>query len=269
MNNTRRPAVAGLFYPKDREDLRETLSHLCDDARNLVNKPRAVLAPHAGYPYSGRIACKVYKSVVAHFERFIILGPNHRAVGHPLAIYNGDWWETPLGYVKVDREISEEMVGHPLFSYDNTAHSYEHSIEVHIPFLQYLSDKEISIVPVCVGDIGYSEAVEAGDFLAEVIKDKNSLIIISSDMSHYVPEETARKDDEILIKAMEDLNTEELYVKAMTYGISMCGLLPAVVGIEAAKKLGAERGVLVDYGTSGDATGDYESVVGYCGMVFV
>ncbi len=269
MNNIRRPAVAGLFYPKDREDLRETLSGICKEINTFSYKPYAILSPHAGYVYSGKIACKVYSCAVSDFEKFIILGPNHRSVGHPLALYNGDEWETPLGFVSVNREISEEIVSHPLFSYDNMAHSYEHSIEVQLPFLQYLLGKNISIVPICVGDIGYSEAVEAGHFLAEIIKDKNYLIVISSDMSHYVPEETAKKNDEILIKAMESLNTEELYVKAMTYGISMCGLLPAVIGIEASKKLGAEKGILIDYGTSGDTTGDYESVVGYCGMVFI
>ncbi len=267
MSNIRRPAVAGLFYPKDREELWESLEGICGSRREIYD-PKAVLSPHAGYIYSGKVAGGLFSSIRIK-STAVILGPNHRSVGHPLALYNGDLWETPLGNVRIDRDISEELALHPLFSYDNIAHAYEHSIEVQIPFLQYISEGKISIVPVCVGDIGYNEAVEAGRVIAEVIKGKDAFIIISSDMSHYVPDETARKEDEILIKAMEDMNTEELYTKAMTYGISMCGLLPAVIGIEASKLLGAEKGILIDYKTSGDATGDYESVVGYCSMVFV
>ena len=266
MSDIRRPAVAGLFYPKERDKLKEVLAGLCIKSEDTYNV-KAVLSPHAGYVYSGRIACKLFSSIEIK-ERVVILGPNHRSVGHPLALYKGEAWETPLGIVYIDREISEELTAHPLFSYDNMAHLYAHSIEVQIPFLQYIYGGRIYIVPICVGDIGYNEAVDAGIALGEALKDKDALILISSDMSHYVPEETARKDDEILIKAMESLNTEELYAKAMSYGISMCGLLPAVIGIEASKVLGSEKGILLEYTTSGEVTGDYESVVGYCSMVF-
>ncbi len=267
MSNFRRPVVAGLFYPKDREELWETLESICGVRKEKYN-PKAILSPHAGYIYSGRVACGLFSSIKIK-KTAILIGPNHRSVGHPLALYNGEIWETPLGNVSINTEISDKLAMHPLFSYDNIAHAYEHSIEVQIPFLQYISEGRISIVPICVGDIGYNEAVEAGKVLADVLEGRDAFIVISSDMSHYVPDEVARKEDGVLIRAMENMNTEELYTKAITYGISMCGLLPAVIGIEASKLLGAERGVLVDYATSGEVTGDYESVVGYCSMVFV
>ncbi|MDQ7082930.1 MAG: AmmeMemoRadiSam system protein B [Aquificota bacterium] len=112
-------------------------------------------------------------------------------------------------------------------------------------------------------------AKDFGIYLGEVLKGKEALIVISSDMSHYISAEEASKKDRILISAMERLATDELYFKRVQYNITMCGFIPAVVGIEAAKVLGARQGVLIDYTNSGEVTGDHERVVAYAGMVFV
>ncbi|NPB07521.1 MAG: AmmeMemoRadiSam system protein B [Aquificae bacterium] len=264
----RKPAVAGTFYPAAREELRYLMDLLCGEEVREKIRPKAVLVPHAGYIYSGKTACEVYKRIEIP-ERVVLLGPNHTGYGEPISVYSGDAWQTPFGTVEIDRELREEVLRYPYARADEFAHLYEHSLEVQVPFLQRYARGEFRILPIVLAFLEYELAKDFGRFLGEVLKDKEALVVISSDMSHYVSAEEARKKDEILISAMERLNTEELYFKALQYNITMCGVVPAVVGIEAAKVLGATRGVVVDYSNSGDTTGDYSQVVAYLGMVFV
>jgi len=169
----------------------------------------------------------------------------------------------------VDEELRSKVLSYPYAEPDEYAHLYEHSLEVQIPFLQRYAKREFKILPIVLAFLEYEVARDFGRFLGEVLKGEDALIVISSDMSHYIPADEAKKKDEILISAMERLNTEELYFKAVQYNITMCGVVPAVVGIEAAKVLGAKRGVVVDYSNSGDTTGDYSQVVAYLGMLFL
>jgi len=264
----RRPAVAGTFYPAVREELRHLMDLLCGEEVKEKIRPKAVLVPHAGYIYSGKTACEVYKRIEIP-ERVVLLGPNHTGYGEPISVYNGNAWQTPFGIVKIDETLREEVLRYPYAKPDEFAHLYEHSLEVQVPFLQRYARKEFKILPVVLSFLEYEIARDFGRYLGEVLRNKEALIVISSDMSHYISAEEARRKDEILISAMERLNTEELYFKALQYNITMCGVVPAVVGIEAAKVLGATRGVVVDYSNSGDTTGDYSQVVAYLGMVFV
>ncbi|GAB6066441.1 AmmeMemoRadiSam system protein B [Aquifex pyrophilus] len=264
----RTPAVAGTFYPSRREELEKLINLLCGEEPKEKIKAKAVLVPHAGYIYSGRTACEVYKSVEIP-EHVVLLGPNHTGYGEPISVYSGDAWETPFGYVEIDKSLREEVLKFPYAKQDEYAHLYEHSLEVQLPFLQRYAKREFKILPIVLAFIDYEVAKSFGRFLGEVLKGKDALIVISSDMSHYIPADEARKKDEILISAMERLNTEELYFKAVQYNITMCGVVPAVVGIEAAKVLGATKGVVIDYTNSGVVTGDYSQVVAYLGMVFL
>ncbi|MDQ7081714.1 MAG: AmmeMemoRadiSam system protein B [Aquificota bacterium] len=224
--------------------------------------------PHAGYVYSGRTACRVYSRVRIP-ERVVLLGPNHTGMGADVSVYSGDVWETPFGDVEVDGDLREILLGTGLFKADELAHLYEHSLEVQLPFLLRYAETPFSILPVVLGHLDYEKARTLGRFLGEKLKDAPALIVISSDMSHYINAEEARRKDRILISAMERLATDELYFKAVQYNITMCGFIPAVVGIEAVKVLGARQGVLIDYTNSGEVTGDYERVVAYAGMMFV
>ncbi len=263
----RKPAVAGLFYPSDRAELKKLLSELCGEEPPEKLKVKAVLVPHAGYVYSGRTACDVYKRIEIP-KRVLLLGTNHTGNGGVISVYSGQAWETPFGFVEIDPELREEVLVHPLVEAEDMAHLYEHSLEVQVPFLQRYGSNP-KILPIVISHLNYETAKEFGRFLGNTIIDKEVLVVISSDMSHYEEAQEARRKDEILISAMERLATDELYYKALQYDISMCGFIPAVVGIEAAKVLGARRGMVIDYSNSGETTGDFTKVVAYLGMVFV
>ena len=264
----RKPAVAGLFYPKEKEELKRLIDLLCGKEPERKEKPKAILVPHAGYIYSGKTACEVYKRVEIP-QKVILLGPNHTGYGESISVYSGDAWETPFGVVEIDEELREKVLKFPEAKPDEYAHIYEHSLEVQIPFLQRYAKREFKILPIVISFIPYELAKDFGRFLGETLKGEDALIVISSDMSHYVSADEARKKDEILISAMERLNTEELYFKAIQYNITMCGFIPAVVGIEASKVLGVKKGIVVDYSNSGETTGDYSKVVAYLGMMFI
>ncbi len=263
----RKPAVAGLFYPSDRRELKEILSTLCGEEPQRKIEAKAILVPHAGYVYSGRTACDVYKRVRIP-EKVVLLGTNHTGQGGAISIYSGDAWESPFGLITVDSELRRLILEHPLAELEDMAHLYEHSLEVQIPFLQKYG-RNPSILPIVISHLNYESAKDFGRFLGAVLSGQDALIVISSDMSHYIDAEEARRKDEILISAMEKLSTDELYYKVVQYNITMCGFIPAVVGIEAAKFLGASRGLVVDYSNSGEITGDFTRVVAYLGMLFL
>lgn len=264
----RKPAVAGTFYPREKEELEHLMDLLCGSEHREKIKAKSILVPHAGYIYSGKTACQVYKKVNLP-SRVILLGPNHTGYGEPISVYSGDAWETPYGIVEIDKELREKILEFPYAKADELAHLYEHSLEVQIPFIQKYSKTGFKILPIVVAFTEYEIAREFGRFLGETLKDKDLLIVISTDMSHYIPADEAKRKDEILISAMERLNTEELYFKALQYNITMCGVIPAVIGIEAVKVLGATKGIVVDYSNSGEVNGDFSKVVAYLGMIFV
>ncbi len=264
----RRPSVAGSFYPADLKELRALLDDLCGSEAPEKLQAKAVLVPHAGLLYSGRIACAVYKRVEIP-DRILLLGPNHTGFGPDVSVYRGEAWETPFGEVPVDGEFVEAILRHPVAEADQSAHLYEHSLEVQLPFLQRYALRAFRIVPIVMKFVNYDRAQVLGTFLGNLLREKPALVVISSDMSHYVSARRAEERDRLLISAMERLLTEELYFKRIQYNISMCGFIPAVTGIEAARVLGAKRGILVEYGHSGEVTGDEENVVAYAGMIFI
>jgi AmmeMemoRadiSam system protein B len=265
----REPAVAGQFYPASPAELEAVLRELCPQTEEKI-AARAVIVPHAGYIYSGRIAAETYARVVIP-ETNVIMGPNHTGLGSPASVYPGGVWITPLGEVPVNERLTAELIKREPYEPDTTAHIYEHSLEVQVPFLQFCSGfKEgLSIAPIVFQHIPYSECVKAGNALAEAIAEvePDSLIVISTDFSHYVDQETAKILDSLAIEAILKLEPEELYRRVHAYNITMCGVIPATVGIIAAKLLGARNAELIRYGTSGDVNGDYSHVVGYAGIV--
>ncbi len=263
----RYPAVAGQFYPGTVEELRLFLDSFCRRELPKV-KAKAVIVPHAGYIYSGKVAGEAYSRVEIPAD-CVVMGPNHTGLGKPASVFPEGVWLTPLGEVPVNREIAYELVERYPFEADTTAHIYEHSLEVQVPFLQHCSGyrEDLSIVPVVFQHLSYSDCVSAGEALAEVLEERDALIVISTDFSHYVSQQMAEKLDSLAIDAILNLDPEELYRRVHSYNISMCGVIPATVGITAAKLLGAKSSELVMYRTSGDVTGDYSQVVGYAGII--
>lgn len=263
----RKPVVAGQFYPAQATQLREMIQGMVDEK---VEKEDVVglVSPHAGYIYSGPVAGAVI-SRVKFKDTFIILGPNHSGMGKPLSIMTEGTWETPLGPVEIDSELAKQILAASRhLEEDSKAHEHEHSIEVQIPFLQYFK-KDIQFVPITLAYSSGATFKEIGKEIAQAVKDLNreAVIIASSDMTHYEPQESARQKDNKAIEAILELNEDELLRRVDELNISMCGYAPTAALITAAKELGATRAELVRYQTSGDTTGDYSTVVGYAGII--
>jgi AmmeMemoRadiSam system protein B len=261
----REPAVAGRFYTDDPR----ALAREVDD---LLAAPRArapalgVVAPHAGYVYSGGIAGAVYASVALP-PRAIVLGPNHTGLGRPAALWPaGGGWGTPLGLVPVDAGLTEALASGPGIELDRAAHLREHSLEVQLPFLQR-ARQDVAIAALCLGPLDLAACEEVGRTVAAAAREAGALVVASSDMSHYVTAEVAREKDQLAIDRILALDPEGLHRTVRRERISMCGVIPATVMLFAARALGATRAELVRYGNSGDVSGDQRHVVGYAGLV--
>lgn len=263
----RRPAFAGQFYPQTEASLRKMLSGLIEPVSEKQDAI-GVIMPHAGYVYSGYVAGATISKVELK-KTAVILGTNHTGRGEKFSIMTNGSWMTPLGEVKIDSEIAESILKESsLLKDDALAHMYEHSIEVELPFLQYLK-KDIRIVPIVISEGKLSEYQKLGEEIADGFKKigRSGLFIASTDMTHYESKESAQEKDRLAIDAISDMNEEKLFNVVKENDLSMCGLPAACVLISACKKLGAKKAGLVKYQTSGDISGDYSSVVGYAGMV--
>ncbi len=264
----RKPAVAGYFYPKDPLRLLEMIQHICPKTTAKPTEAIAVVSPHAGYVYSGYAACEVYSRIIIP-ENIVILGPNHTGVGAPISIMAQGVWETPLGEVPINQELAEEILSRCSYAEaDATAHLAEHSIEVQIPLIQYFR-REIKIVPIVIGTRNFTACTELGLAIAQSVMESNErvLLVASTDFTHYEPQHSAVKKDELAISAILKLNPAELYKVVNEYDITMCGVMPTVSVLTAAIELGATKAELVKYMTSGDVSGDYQQVVGYAGII--
>lgn len=265
----REPVVAGQFYPADPAALlREIQSYLPPPESMLPAK--ALIAPHAGYMYSGPVAGAVYRAV-RPANRVIALGPNHTGRGLPLSLSPAGEWRTPLGAVAVDNDLNERLQKEcPDLRQDRSAHAHEHSLEVQLPFLQVLAPG-FRFSGICVGTADYSALEALGHSLARVIRsvDEPILVVCSSDMNHYESAETASRKDRMAIEKMQQVDARGLYQVVIDEDISMCGFAPAVSVLTACRDLGASAGHLIKYANSGDVNRDYERVVGYAGLAIV
>ncbi len=266
METVREPVVAGQFYPGRKEALEKMLAGLTEEAKK--EDAIGAMSPHAGYIYSGSVAGKVM-SRLARRDVFIIIGPNHTGRGVPASVFPGGKWRTPLGLVDVDHDMAKGLIKNSgIFEADEAAHAYEHSIEVQIPFLQYLM-KDLKIVPIVIGSMDMRSLKQAGAEIAETAKKRGAsfTIIASSDMTHYETQREAEKKDKAALSAILELDENKLAEKVSGMNISMCGVSPVIVMLSAVKKCGAKEAELIDYKTSGDSSGDYSSVVGYGGVI--
>jgi AmmeMemoRadiSam system protein B len=276
----RRPTQAGAFYEGDAEALKTQiencfLQELGPKKHPEVNKngPRKIIGlicPHAGYMYSGAVAANAYYELAQDGkpDTVVILGPNHTGYGSGLALMNEGIWRTPLGDVEIDGETANNIVQETrLVDVDDLAHRFEHSIEVQLPFLQYLYGSEFKFVPICFQMQDLSSAVEIGMALVEVLSSKNAVVIASSDMTHYEPQKNAEAKDLEALKAVEALDEKMFYSIIRTRNVTACGYGPIAAVITVAKGLGAKARLLC-YKSSGDVTGDYSNVVGYAAVSF-
>jgi len=264
---TRNPAVAGYFYPGSELELKTMLEELVDLNREKA-EALAVVVPHAGYMYSGQVAGAVYSSVKLP-DRVILLGPDHRAATSRFALAPEGTWSTPLGEVRIDSDLAQSILNRAEWGSDDPqAHEQEHSLEVQLPFLQYLNPN-VSIVPISHTYFAdFAQLKDLGEAIAHSVRECEDpvLILASTDMSHQVSQETAREKDFLAIERILELDPQGLYDVVKAERISMCGFQATTAALVAASVLGAESAELIQYRTSGDVTGDFSSVVGYAGI---
>ena len=265
----RSPVVAGQFYPSDPQALKKMIASFGIKIPKDRQKAIACILPHAGYIYSGKVAAKALAEIDIGTS-CIILGPNHTGTGAPYSLVREGTWKTPLGSVPIDTELADRLLKNSKYlEEDEVAHAYEHSIEVELPLIQEIGRTDFSLVPIILatGDnLVYKDIASA---IATAVQQSkyDVTIIASSDMTHYEPQEDANRKDKEAIEALLKLDPKELLEKIDRYQISMCGYIPAVIALMAAKILGAKKARLVAYQTSGDVTGDFSSVVGYASIV--
>jgi AmmeMemoRadiSam system protein B len=266
-STVRHPAVAGRFYPRDRDTLLEDLrSYLSPQA--AAAPALGCVAPHAGYVYSGAVAGAVFANVELP-RHCIVLCPNHTGKGRPLAIMSSGAWETPIGLVPIDAPLAEVLKKYlPLLTEDENAHHNEHAIEVELPFLQ-VRRPDLTFVPIALGTGQFDVLEKLGEAIAEAVRAQAEriMIVASSDMNHYENDAVTRVKDHKAIERMLALDAHGLFEVVMREHISMCGFGPAVAMLTAAKRLGATSAELIKYATSGDVSGDREMVVGYAGII--
>jgi AmmeMemoRadiSam system protein B len=262
----RQPAVAGAFYPRHPDSLQQELNGLVPAVEHR-HRLLACIAPHAGYVYSGAVAGQLFGHLDLP-ERIVVMGPNHTGMGAAVAVAPHSEWDTPLGPQPVDRDLAHRLEQRfPAASQDASAHWKEHSIEVQLPFLRQRRP-ELRVLPICIQHLGLEDCLLLGHALADVVTELGEPvgIVASSDMTHYKPDEVARAQDRKAIDAALARSPTELYETVHREGITMCGVVPATIALEAANRLGATDAHLVAYATSGDTSGDYSAVVGYAGI---
>jgi MEMO1 family protein len=262
----RDPAVAGLFYDADPA----VLGRQVDAFLGAAALPRApalgLLVPHAGYIYSGAVAGEVYGRVDVP-ARVIVLGPNHTGLGHAAAaLWPAGAWRSPLGDVPIDAELAADLAAAPGVAPDAVAHLREHSLEVHLPFLQR-ARPDVAVAPLCLSHLGWRACEALGEAVARTARARGALIVASSDMSHYLPAKRAEVVDRRALERVLALDPEGLYRVVHAESISMCGIIPATVMLVAARALGARRAELVRWAHSGMVNGDDDRVVGYAGVI--
>jgi len=261
----RYPAAIG-FYPGNKEELISLIKKFV--RKNEKIEAKAAIVPHAGYIYSGSVAGEIYSRIKTEKRTFLIAGPNHTGIGKKIAVSQEDWL-TPLGIVKT-KKFSELEI-------DETAHIYEHSIEVHLPFLQYLF-KNFEILPICLSHLSFKEIED----LAEKLISEEFFYIASSDFTHYGPIydyelfsgtqkeilEYVKEIDKKAIKFIEKLEAKKFYNFVLENHLTICGFIPITLILLIAKKIGAEKGILVKYSTSYEVTKN-SSFVTYAGILIV
>jgi AmmeMemoRadiSam system protein B len=279
--NIRKPAVAGAFYPSDRDELSrlidECFLHPLGPGKLPPSPPgsaRAVacVVPHAGYVYSGPVAAHSYLHVssLPDPELIVVVAPNHYGIGSGVSSYSGGVWETPLGRMKVDEDGAKRLAkAAGIVDFDPEAHRMEHSLEVQLPFLQKLYGDKVPFIPISLAFQDSETAVEVAKGVEEVLRGRRAVLIASSDFSHYEPADQAKRKDLALAADILSMNLGAFYSTLERLEVTACGFGAIATVMAAAKALGFRKGELLKYASSGDTTGDNSQVVGYGALRFV
>ena len=277
----RHPAVSGQFYPSDPIELSELVEACYAHKLGPGSLPPAppteaeavaVIAPHAGYVYSGPVAAHSYLHVssMRSPDLIVVVAPNHYGVGSGVSTFEEGEWVTPLGRMKVDAGASRRLVELcDLVSVDPAAHRLEHSLEVQLPFLQKLYGDRIPFLPVSLLFQDFETAAAVSEALATVVRGKRAVLVASSDLTHYETAESAREKDAALLREVVKMDVKGFYSTLERLNVTACGFGAIATGMLTAGALGLKRGELLKYASSGETSGDNVQVVGYGALRFV
>ena len=270
--NIRPPVVAGSFYPGNAGELRAYINDAFKKAPDVEIDGRiiGVISPHAGYIYSGQVAADMYKLLAGKkFDVVCIVAPSHQEGFRGVSIYSGDGYQTPLGVLKVDKELAKKLTkASPIIKSSISGHGAEHSLEVQLPFLQ-MAIGNFKLLPLVMGDQNFNTCTSLGKALAEVLKNENALIIASSDLSHFHKYDDAVELDNNLIRAVKYYDYLLLSRSLAAGKCEACGGGPVIAVMIAAQTLGVNKAQIIKYANSGDVTRDKSSVVGYMSGVLI
>lgn len=267
------PVASGTFYPGDPQRLRTEIAGCVGGdlgaPLGVLRSPVALILPHAGYRYSGAVAGAGYRALwrLGRPEAAIILGTNHTGLGGAITVGEAEAWETPLGSIPVDGRLAWEVAAALGAHQDDLPFAQEHSVEVHLPFLQHLF-LGIPFVPIVVQELGRAEAEAAGTALARAVSHRPFVILASTDFTHYEPDSVAHEKDEVALRAILDLDLSTFLALVGKRRITICGVGAIALLLAAAQELGLRRTQLLSYRTSGDVGGPRDRVVGYAAVLF-
>jgi len=268
MMASREPAVAGAFYPDDKDQLNEMLDSFLNKAEfpEGIKQLNGIVVPHAGYVYSGQIAAHAYALLKEKIEqqkikRIILLGPSHNVFFRGVAVEDVDEWLTPLGKVKIAKK-NDKLKDKQYFLVGPAAHAPEHSLEVQVPFLQKIFEKnKVEIVPLLVGELATGDGEVIANALLKTFKGEDEIFVISTDLSHFLTQVHANEKDKKTLKVFTDLDIKN------KLNMDACGKGPMEIAMWMCRKKGWQP-KLIKYGTSADTSGNYGKVVGYASLWF-
>ncbi len=273
---------AGTFYSNKPEELIRSIKECfqspfgpqksIDQVEKTTEPIPFFLAPHAGYMYSGPVAAWSFLELSKYEqpETVIVIGPNHTGLGSEIAIADDvSAWETPLGDVEINHELIDKItdLSH-LITKDDRAHSREHSIEVQLPFLQFIYKEPIKFVPISLLNQGMDAAIMLGEIISKACENESVSVIASSDFTHYEHHDVASNQDNKVLEKIVNLDIKGMYDLKYELNVSMCGYGPIATTIEAAKRMNRTKGKILTYATSGDVSGMKDQVVGYGAAMF-
>ncbi|GAB4343557.1 MAG: MEMO1 family protein [Calditrichia bacterium] len=272
----RPPAVAGMFYPENPDKLKSMVTRFLEQAEEAITGDiGGLVAPHAGYIYSGPVAGWAYRQIQGrHYDYVIVISPSHFDYFNGISVYSGDAYQTPLGIIPIEKQLATKLAQHHPDIQLSTAGHYvqpgsrnEHALEVHLPFLQ-VALGQFKLIPVVMGDQNLENAKILADAIANTFSDKKALIVASSDLSHYHSYKIAHEMDLQLANLFDNFKYQEISQKCESRQLEACGFGPIISMMMACEKMGFSKSKTVRYATSGDVPiGEKDQVVGYLGGV--
>lgn len=271
MNTIRKSVIAGSWYPGNPSVLRKDIQHYFDAASGTDVKGEIIglIAPHAGYVYSGQVAAHAYHLIRGNqYDAVIMIGPSHRVAFHGVSVYGRGGYETPLGVVPIAEDLAAKIKKISALVADiPMAHLQEHALEIQLPFLQ-VALNDFSFLPLMMGDQDADACRKLASAIYQTVQDKKILIVGSSDLSHFYNYHTAKKMDAIVLEHIRNGDAEGLLQSLENGTVEACGGGPMAVVMLVAHMMKADKPHLLKYANSGDVTGDKNSVVGYAAAVF-